>query len=206
MSGDWKERSIIPGLRCSGFCSKCRFCTWRNSTQCLCTFCIPFIGKNMCDLISLLRNSSTRPLRSFLSVVFRYGNRRQGKTNYHTPKMAFVWIFLICYQFSEVPKMICSFQVCLGFHMGNVLCCGSSWFWASWKLPATYILGQDWVPHPLARETRLCWPSSLCSCLYLFTSHIFEAAEMNCSAGWVSGLALPLRYEQGGKKDSVSFK
>lgn len=102
-----KGTSIVPGLRCSGFCRKCRFCTWRNSTQCSCTLCFPFIGKNMCDLISLLRNSSTRPPRSFMSVVCRYGNRRQGKIDYHTPKVAFVWIFLICYQFSEVPKMIC---------------------------------------------------------------------------------------------------
>lgn len=65
------------------------------------------LEKNMCDLISLLRNSSTHPPRSFMSVVFRYGNRRQGRINYHTPKVTFVWIFLICYQFSEVSKMIC---------------------------------------------------------------------------------------------------
>lgn len=102
-----KGTFIIPGLRCSGFCSKCRFCTWRNSTQCLYTLYFPFIGKHMCDLISLLRNSSTRPPRSCMSVVFRCSIRRQGRISYHTPKVTFVWIFLICYQFSEVPKMIC---------------------------------------------------------------------------------------------------
>ena len=43
-----KGISIIPGLRCSGFCSKCRFCIWRNSTQCSCTRCFPFIGNKKC--------------------------------------------------------------------------------------------------------------------------------------------------------------
>lgn len=71
-----KETSIVAGLRCSGFCSKCRFCTWRNSTQCLWTLCFPFTGKQMSNIFAEeLFNSKILYVYSFLDMVIEGKSR-----------------------------------------------------------------------------------------------------------------------------------
>lgn len=69
----------------------------------------PFLSKCSFDL------PLPDPLCPF--AVFQIWWQKVNQCKILFPKVAYIWIFLVCYQFSEISKMVCFFHFWLEFHL-----------------------------------------------------------------------------------------